>query len=65
MVSRCGVRQKIVPAPPRPPWRGSRKRDPICYRVSGKFLLRGCSAVEFSSFSILQPLRDVCIAIIV
>jgi len=25
-LSRCGVRQKIVQAPPWPPWRGSRKR---------------------------------------
>jgi hypothetical protein len=36
-LSRCRVRQKIVPALPPLPWRKSRKRDPICYRFFGKF----------------------------
>jgi hypothetical protein len=65
MLSRCGVRQNIVQPPPGLPPRESRKRDQICYRVFWQVLLRGCSAVGFSTFSILQPLRQVCIGIIV
>jgi hypothetical protein len=62
--SRCRVPQKIEPVPPPLPWRISRKRDPIVVALLAKVLLRGCSAVGFSTFSILQPLRDVCIGII-
>jgi hypothetical protein len=58
------VRQNIVPALPPLPWRKSRKRDPIVVALFGKFLLRGCTAVGLSTFSVLRPLRDVCIAII-
>jgi hypothetical protein len=61
--SRCRVRPKNVPAPPPLPWRISRKRDPTVVAF-GKVLLRGCSAVGLSTFSILQPLRDVCVGII-
>jgi hypothetical protein len=58
----CNLRCRVLALPPLP-WRKSRKRDPIVVAFD-KVLLRGCSAVGLSTFSILQPLRDVCIGII-